>query len=109
MVTRASWWTRGWWPWAVYQGDRWDDRDADGVELAPSVRLITTPGHSHEDITTIVGTRDGVVACTHAWWADGGPRDDPRAVDPVALDRSRRRVLAVADIIVPGHGPAYRA
>ena len=30
--------------WAVYVGDRWIDRDADGAELAPSVRLLRTRG-----------------------------------------------------------------
>jgi len=33
--------------WAVYVGDRWIDRDADGAELGPSVRLLRTPGHTH--------------------------------------------------------------
>lgn len=94
--------------WAVYQGDTWQDRAADGVLLSPSVRLIETPGHSPQDITTLVGTPDGVVACTHVWWADGGPRVDPRATDQHALERSRERVLAVADLVVPGHGAAYR-
>jgi glyoxylase-like metal-dependent hydrolase (beta-lactamase superfamily II) len=51
--------------WAVYQGDVWDSRPAEGVELSPSVRLIETPGHTPQDITTLVGTPDGVVACTH--------------------------------------------
>lgn len=94
--------------WAVYQGDAWEDRAADGVLLTPAVRLIETPGHSPQDITTLVGTPDGVVACTHVWWADGGPRTDSRATDPHALERSRARVLAAADVIVPGHGAAYR-
>lgn len=94
--------------WAVYHGDLWEDRPADGVLLTPSVRLIETPGHSQQDITTLVGTTDGTVACTHVWWADGGPQVDPRASDQAALERSRERVLAVADVIVPGHGPAYR-
>jgi hypothetical protein len=33
---------------------------------------------------------------------------DPRATDQHALERSRERVLAVADLVVPGHGAAYR-
>jgi glyoxylase-like metal-dependent hydrolase (beta-lactamase superfamily II) len=37
--------------WAMYVGDRWVARDADGLQLAPSVRLLLTfatlivPGH----------------------------------------------------------------
>jgi glyoxylase-like metal-dependent hydrolase (beta-lactamase superfamily II) len=94
--------------WAVYHRDAWENRAADGVLLTPSVRLIETPGHTPQDITTLVATPDGVVACTHVWWADGGPQTDPRATDPHELERSRARVLAIADVIVPGHGAAYR-
>jgi glyoxylase-like metal-dependent hydrolase (beta-lactamase superfamily II) len=93
--------------WAVYQGDRWDDREAEGARLSPSVRLIRTPGHSPEDITTLVGTPEGVAACTHLWWSVDGPPEDPRATDPEALHAGRQRVLAVATLIVPGHGAPF--
>jgi glyoxylase-like metal-dependent hydrolase (beta-lactamase superfamily II) len=92
--------------WAVYQGDVWTTRAAEGVELSPSIRLIETPGHSPQDITTLVGTADGVVACTHLWWTAGGPAEDPYA-DPDALRAGRRRVLEVAALVVPGHGPPF--
>src|SRR5512142_2708454 len=42
--------------WATYVGDRWIDRDAEGFELAPSVRLLRTPGHTAEDISTVAST-----------------------------------------------------
>lgn len=93
--------------WAIYRGDAWEWRDAEGYELCPSVRLIRTPGHSAEDITTLVGTAEGIVAFTHVWWAADHPVEDPYAVDPVALTASRRRVRAIADVVVPGHGPAF--
>ena len=47
-------------------------------------------------------------ACTHAWWGPDGPEQDPLAADQAALEQSRRRILAVASVIVPGHGPAFR-
>jgi glyoxylase-like metal-dependent hydrolase (beta-lactamase superfamily II) len=93
--------------WAVYQGDVWDSRPAEGVELSPSVRLIETPGHTPQDITTLVGTPDGVVACTHLWWTATVPVEDPYATDPAALHAGRRRVLEVASLVVPGHGPPF--
>ena len=94
--------------WAVYQDDRWDSRPAEGVLLSPSVRLIETPGHSPQDITTLVGTSQGLVACTHLWWSSSGPADDPYAPDRELLRAGRRRVLAAASLIVPGHGAAFR-
>lgn len=93
--------------WAIYQGDSWEDRPAEGYELSPSIRLIETPGHTPQDITTLVGTRDGVVAFTHLWWSAAGPAEDPLADDMAAIHRNRERVLQVATRIVPGHGAAF--
>ncbi len=93
--------------WAIYQGDSWEDRPAEGYELSPSIRLIETPGHTPQDITTLVGTRDGVVAFTHLWWSIAGPAEDPLADDMAAIHRNRERVLQVATLIVPGHGAAF--
>jgi glyoxylase-like metal-dependent hydrolase (beta-lactamase superfamily II) len=94
--------------WATYRGMSWQDADAEGRELTPSVRLIRTPGHSAEDISTVAGTADGIVVMTHAWWTDHGPTDDPFAENAEALHASRARVLAIADLIIPGHGAAFR-
>jgi glyoxylase-like metal-dependent hydrolase (beta-lactamase superfamily II) len=93
--------------WAIYDGDLWISREADGAELSPSVRLIATPGHTAEDITTLAATPDGVLACTHAWWGADGPAQDPFAPDPAVLAASRARILALAAVIIPGHGPAF--
>ena len=92
--------------WAIYEGDVWTSRDAEGFELAPSVRLIRTPGHSAEDISTLAHTAEGVAAFTHVWWNGEGPAEDPFA-DMEQLHASRARVVAVADIAIPGHGPAF--
>ncbi len=93
--------------WAIYKDDQWDSRPADRAPVSPSVRLIATPGHSPQDITTLVGTGDGIVACTHLWWSVAGPADDPYAVDRGLLRAGRERVLEVASLIVPGHGAAF--
>ncbi|MFE2017756.1 MBL fold metallo-hydrolase [Streptomyces sp. NPDC059499] len=95
---------------AIYLNDQWTDRDAEGYELTPSLRLIRTPGHSREDITLLAGTEAGVVAFVgDLWWRPNGPVDDPVAPDQDMLLASRLRVLAAADLIVPGHGPAFPA
>lgn len=94
--------------WAVYQADRWLERDAEGAALGPSVRLLRTPGHTGEDISTVASTPDDVYACTHAWWTAEGPREDPLATDASALIASRERLLSFATVIVPGHGKPFR-
>jgi glyoxylase-like metal-dependent hydrolase (beta-lactamase superfamily II) len=94
--------------WAIYRDDVWTDRPADGFELAPDVALMATPGHSAEDITTLVTTESGLVACTHLWWSSEGPAIDPFAVDQELLEESRARLLALGPaLVIPGHGSPY--
>ena len=92
--------------WAIYERDIWIDRDADGAELSPGVRLMATPGHTAQDITTLVDTSDGVVALTHLWWY-ASAESDPLAQDLGALLANRERVLKIASLIVPGHGAPF--
>src|SRR6201995_168250 len=94
--------------WATYVGDRWIDRDADGAELGPSVRLLRTPGHTAEDISTGASTPGAVFVCTHTWWGADGPAEDPLGSDADALHASRELLLSFATVIVPGHGAAFR-
>lgn len=95
--------------WAIYRGMEWIDQDAEGYELTPAVRLIRTPGHTAQDISTLVGTPQGTAALTHLWWNADGPDEDPYCEDADAFRRSRERILAVADLIVPGHGAPFEA
>jgi glyoxylase-like metal-dependent hydrolase (beta-lactamase superfamily II) len=92
--------------WATYLDDLWIDRPAEGAVLADGVTLWETPGHTPQDVTTIVETDAGVVALTHLWW-HATMESDPRATDLAALHAGRERVLEVAQLIVPGHGPAF--
>jgi glyoxylase-like metal-dependent hydrolase (beta-lactamase superfamily II) len=94
--------------WAMYVADRWVDRDADGLELGPSTRLLRTPGHTGEDISTVASTPDEVYVCTHAWWGADGPAEDPLGASDEDLHVSRELLLSFATVIVPGHGAAFR-
>jgi glyoxylase-like metal-dependent hydrolase (beta-lactamase superfamily II) len=83
-------------------------RDADRLLLSPPVRLLRTPGHTAEDISTVASAGDGVYACAHAWWGADGPAEDPLGSGPVALHASRELLLSFGTVIVPGRGPASR-
>lgn len=98
--------------WAVYQDDVWTTRrlaeEPGGWRLSPSIRLLYTPGHSEEDLSTIVDTDDGLVVCTHAWWTAEGPAADPYAPSEQVLAESRAKLLGLAPaLIVPGHGAPF--
>ncbi len=93
---------------SVIDGDLFTRRDADGTEITPSIRLLATPGHTPQDITTLVGTADDVAALTHLWWTDEGPAEDPYSTDREQLRQQRERVLDLATLVVPGHGAPFR-
>ena len=93
--------------WAIYQGASWTDQDAEGYELTPSIRLIRTPGHTAEDIAIVGGTAEGVAVMTHLWLHEGAHVSELDE-DPQLVEASRARVLAIADLIVPGHGAPFR-
>lgn len=93
--------------WAIYVDDNWNDR-TDVIDGAPSVSLMDTPGHTREDISTLIETDQGLVVCTHLWWSVEGPATDPLAIDQELLDSSRAAVLALNPVmIIPGHGRAF--
>jgi glyoxylase-like metal-dependent hydrolase (beta-lactamase superfamily II) len=93
--------------WAIYKGDVWDSRPAEGFVVAEGVTLWHTPGHTAEDVTTIVDGDEAIVAFTHLWWYREAPYHDPLCTDPEGLQAGRERVLEVATLIVPGHGPPF--
>ncbi|HET9756737.1 MAG TPA: MBL fold metallo-hydrolase [Candidatus Limnocylindrales bacterium] len=95
--------------WARYKNDLWLDMPGDGYRLSPKAQLWLTPGHTAEDASLIVEADDGVYAMTHLWWhADRTPELDPDADDQPAIEAGRERVLAVAEVVIPGHGGAFR-
>jgi glyoxylase-like metal-dependent hydrolase (beta-lactamase superfamily II) len=95
--------------WARYRDDLWLDHDGDGYHLSPNAELWLTPGHTEEDATLVVTAEDGVYAMTHLWWkSDRTPDIDPLGADQAAIEVGRARVLAAADVVIPGHGGPFR-
>lgn len=93
---------------ATYDADLWIDREPGDFRLSESILVTPTPGHTAEDVTTLVTTASGLVALTHLWWGADGPAEDPFAPDAQVLAGSRRRILDLAPVqIVPGHGAPF--
>jgi glyoxylase-like metal-dependent hydrolase (beta-lactamase superfamily II) len=93
--------------WAIYQNDVWESRPAEGFRVSPHVQLLETPGHTPQDITTLIETADGAYAFTHLWWDTTGPAEDPLADNRELIHKNRARVAKLARWIVPGHGAAF--
>lgn len=93
--------------WATYHYDSWHSRACEGFNVSPGTVLWETPGHTPQDLSTLVETDSGLVVFTHLWFYQAGPPEDPFATDPAGVHAGRKRVLEVARLIVPGHGPAF--
>ena len=95
--------------WARYKDDLWLDNGGDGWQMTPHAQLWLTPGHTDQDASLIVDAEDGTYAMTHLWWrTDMTPVVDPYASSQEVLEANRKRVLAVADVVIPGHGEPFR-
>ena len=95
--------------WARYKDDLWLDHEGDGYRLSPNSQLWLTPGHTEEDATLVVTCRrrrlrdDPPVVAERP---DAGRR--PARLGPGQDRAGRERVLAAADVVIPGHGGPFR-
>lgn len=89
------------------------DNKIPGTDL----EIIQTPGHTEDHCSLVAKTKEGVyaVAGDVFWWMD----DEKQNIDVNKPDRahpanmaklieSRKKVLEIADWIVPGHGSIYK-
>jgi len=93
---------------AIYHRDQCRARQGDGFLISPSIRLIATPGPTGTQLTTLAATAHGVVVFTHLWSSATDPLDSRHPATRSSLHVARRRVLAIATRIAPGHGPSFR-
>ena len=93
---------------AIYHRNQRLARRGDGFLISPAIRLIETPGPASTQLTTLAATAHGVVAFTHLWSSATSPLDSRHAATQASLQAARRRVLAIATRIVPGHGASFR-
>ncbi|XP_067171151.1 metallo-beta-lactamase domain-containing protein 1 [Apteryx mantelli] len=78
---------------------------------AGRLEVLPTPGHTGAHVSVAVrGTALGTVVVAGDLFEREGDEEAWRELseDPARQEASRRRVLALADVIVPGHGPPFR-
>ncbi len=97
------------------------DKEMDYEEKIPgtNIEVIPTPGHTLEHCSLLVSTNEGkvVIAGDVFWWEDGKQKinnledlvkyDDPFMQDEKELKESRKKILEIADLIIPGHGKIF--
>lgn len=89
-----------------------------GVIPDTDLKVIRTPGHMEEHCSLIVKTEKGVyaVAGDVFWWSENEkqeininkPDNDPEHMDIQKLIASRKKILELADYIIPGHGKMFK-
>ena len=88
--------------WGYWEGDL--QKKSDG-KITDDIFFIKTPGHSKDSITLLVKTEKGLIAiCGDVFWKKDFPKKDPFAQDLIELEKSRKKLLEIADYIIPGHG-----
>lgn len=89
----------------------WDKNTAEDwkEQFTENIRIVKTPGHSYDSITLFVETDKGIIAvCGDVFWKENFPEDDPYASDKEKLQESRKKILEMADWIIPGHGKMFK-
>lgn len=103
----------------VYDEDK--EYEHGGKVPGTNLKIIPTPGHEKFHASLIVPTKKGiiVVAGDVFWWADEEKQNtssldvllkhkDPYVKDKKALEKSRKKILKIADWIIPGHGKMFK-
>ncbi len=81
--------------------------------IAQDVDIIETPGHTEDMISVVVTTPKGMVVITgdafpNEAWTDFDRQPDPLWNDVEEFNKSRKKILEIADYIIPGHGPMFK-
>lgn len=87
--------------------------------LGKDIEIIETPGHVLEHLSLIVNTPNGKIAVAGdvIWWVEGeeqvfdiNQKDQSQAkgMDMDKLIESRKRILEIADYVIPGHGKMFK-
>lgn len=100
----------------LYHGDAFVKHS--GTIPGTDLKIIRTPGHMEEHCSLVAPAREGtyVVAGDVFWWLENEkqevkiskPDDDPEHMDLQKLVASRKKVLEMADWIIPGHGKMFK-
>lgn len=103
----------------IYEKDK--EIEYEGNIPGTNVKVVSTPGHAHEHCALLAKIDKGniVVAADVFWWTDEEMQNiknidklinkkDPFTKDRKSLLGSRKKLLKIADWIIPGHGKIFR-
>lgn len=78
-------------------------------KITKNVRITRTPGHALEDISIIVNnTEFGIITVIGDLFWRGGDNKLLQVESPKNLAASRKKILLIADYLIPGHGEMFK-
>ncbi|MFC1599040.1 MBL fold metallo-hydrolase [Patescibacteria group bacterium] len=77
-------------------------------QLTANVRLILTPGHTTECLTVLVETEQGSIAVAGDLFVKKQVEKGIFIEDAKIWQKSRNKIIKLADFIIPGHGPMFK-
>ncbi|XP_070537764.1 metallo-beta-lactamase domain-containing protein 1-like [Ptychodera flava] len=89
-------------------------KDGSNYEIDEYVSVIPTPGHTHSDVSVIVkSTKLGTVVIAGDLFECMDDLKDPSIWQEVSenielQEANRKKVLKIADVIIPGHGKMFQ-
>ena len=87
----------------------------DGTQIAEGVSILLTPGHTWDAMSVVVKTKEGKIVISGDALASAEFIDLKKRPFEVAtfnlekFDESRKKILVIADYIIPGHGGKFKA
>jgi len=100
-----------------------NDLEIENSDFIPetSIRIFSTPGHDPFHCSLLIDTNEGkyVVAGDVFWWMEEDEnedknyewlinKEDPYVKNESDLINSRKKILEIADFIIPGHGNMFK-
>ncbi|KAG7205819.1 hypothetical protein KM043_007762 [Ampulex compressa] len=105
----------------VHRGDIFNTEviTSEGYQLCGGVRVVATPGHTSEDVTVLVETESDGTRSTYAITGDLFEKEEDILNPSIWQElgapelqkmqsQMRSRIINLADVIVPGHGPQFQ-
>ena len=76
--------------------------------ISPNVYIIPTPGHSDDACSVIVNTAKGLIAVSGDLFVTKQVEKNIYVSDQKEYKKSAKKVLAMVDYIIPGHGGIFK-
>ncbi len=92
----------------INEDDKFTFAPSGDFSITPHVKIVRTPGHTMQDCSVLVKIARGKVAIVgDLFWK--GLKDKLAFVENKKLHRaSQKKILKMADFIIPGHGDIFK-